>query len=182
VIAGNYCYIDIPDDAAPKKLSFLRSILLSSLQYYFLRFFVAGMQIKYSLIDMERAAKTLLEYLATTGVKVICFDAPMGAGKTTLINELCRQLGVTDKTSSPTFSIINEYITHSGATVYHADLYRVQDAEELLDIGFEDIVYSGNTCFIEWPNIASALLPDKTLTITIDLIDEDTRQIAVAMP
>ena len=91
----------------------------------------------------------------------------MGAGKTTLIRELCRTLGVTGEVQSPTFSIINEYKTLSDDSVFHFDLYRINKIEELFDIGYEEYIYSGSYCFIEWPELAGDLLPEGTVRLEI---------------
>lgn len=101
--------------------------------------------------------------------RVVLFTARMGAGKTTLINELCLKLGVTSKTSSPTYSIVNEYETESGEIIYHFDLYRLKSVDELLDIGFEEYVESGRLCLIEWPQIAIELIHQPTLEVAISL-------------
>lgn len=115
------------------------------------------MELLYTLEDIDKVAARVLAFAKT---KIIVLDAPMGSGKTTLITAMCKQLGVTDPISSPTFSIVNEYqgIT---STVLHFDLYRLKDRSELLDIGFEDYLYRRNAyIFIEWPEIS------------LDLIDE----------
>ena len=103
--------------------------------------------------------------------RVMAISGQMGAGKTTFIQAVCRQLSVDDSVTSPTFSIVNEYITTDGKPVYHFDLYRLRKLSELLDIGYEDYFYSGNYCFIEWPEVAGQLIPEHCLTISIS-IDE----------
>lgn len=103
--------------------------------------------------------------------RVMAISGQMGAGKTTFIQALCRQLSVEDTVTSPTFSIVNEYITTSGKPVYHFDLYRLLKPSELLDIGYEDYFYSGNYCFIEWPEVAEQFIPEDCLAINIR-IDE----------
>jgi len=105
--------------------------------------------------------------------RVMAISGQMGAGKTTFIQALCRQLSVKDAVTSPTFSIVNEYITTDGRPVFHFDLYRLRKPSELLDIGYEDYFFSGNYCFIEWPEIAEQLIPEHCLTIHIS-IDEVT--------
>jgi tRNA threonylcarbamoyladenosine biosynthesis protein TsaE len=97
----------------------------------------------------------------------------MGAGKTTFIQALCRQLQVVDVVNSPTFSIVNEYLTHEGKSVFHFDLYRIKKAEELLDIGYEDYFFSGSYCFIEWPELAADLIPDECIYISINVDESD---------
>lgn len=99
--------------------------------------------------------------------KVVLFYGEMGSGKTTLIKEMCRQLGVTGAMSSPTFSIVNEYGSEKGK-IYHFDLYRVKNLEECLDLGMEEYLYSGSYCFIEWPDVAKRILPEDCATVRID--------------
>jgi tRNA threonylcarbamoyladenosine biosynthesis protein TsaE len=99
--------------------------------------------------------------------RVFALYGRMGAGKTTLIRGLCRELGVTDEVQSPTFSIINEYKTGTGESLYHFDFYRINKIEEVFDIGYEDYIYSGSFCFIEWPELAEGLLPEDTVRIEI---------------
>ena len=91
----------------------------------------------------------------------------MGAGKTTFIKAICLALGVTDIVQSPTFSIINEYRTQAGDPVYHFDFYRIKKIEEVYDLGYEDYLYSGNYCLLEWPELIEKLLPEGTLRISI---------------
>jgi len=93
----------------------------------------------------------------------------MGSGKTTLIKELCLQIGVISAMSSPTFSLINEYETNSGEVVYHFDFYRLEDEQEAFDYGYEDYFFSGNYCFIEWPEKIPNLIPDNYLLIEIEM-------------
>ncbi len=109
--------------------------------------------------------------------KVWLFFANMGSGKTTFINALCKYLEIEDVSSSPTFSIINEYKSNVVDTVYHLDLYRLKDAEDAIDAGVEDILYSKNYCFVEWPEKALDLMPNDTLNITIELMNDGKRKI-----
>jgi tRNA threonylcarbamoyladenosine biosynthesis protein TsaE len=109
--------------------------------------------------------------------KVVLFYGEMGAGKTTLIKEIGKQLGVTDGMSSPTFALVNEYHTKDNGSIYHFDLYRIKNIEECLDIGMEEYLYSGNYCFIEWPEIALPLLPDKYCSVSIKTEEDNTRSI-----
>ena len=99
--------------------------------------------------------------------RVFALYGRMGAGKTTLIKELCRKLDVVDEVQSPTFSIINEYKTPTSESVFHFDFYRINKIEEVFDIGYEDYVYSGSYCFIEWPELAEDLLPEGTVRLEI---------------
>ncbi|MGZ3864591.1 MAG: tRNA (adenosine(37)-N6)-threonylcarbamoyltransferase complex ATPase subunit type 1 TsaE [Bacteroidia bacterium] len=99
--------------------------------------------------------------------KIILFYGEMGSGKTTLIKEICHELGVKDNMSSPTFALVNEYhgSTHK---IYHFDLYRVKNFGECLDIGMEEYLYSGNYCFIEWPDVAKQIIPEDAAKVFID--------------
>lgn len=100
-----------------------------------------------------------------------CLEAPMGAGKTTLINEVCKILGVTEHTSSPTYSIVNEYRTGNNNSIYHFDLYRLNDAMELLDIGIIEIIDSQAICFFEWPGKILSYLDENFVNLTIEVVD-----------
>ncbi|MDD2192699.1 MAG: tRNA (adenosine(37)-N6)-threonylcarbamoyltransferase complex ATPase subunit type 1 TsaE [Bacteroidales bacterium] len=121
--------------------------------------------------DFESIAKGLLS--AYPQQRVFAFFGKMGVGKTTFIKALCKVLGSVDVVNSPTFSIINEYITNSGESIYHFDFYRLKSREEAIDIGVEDYLYSGNYCFIEWPDIFTGLLPEHYVSVTIEA-DENT--------
>ena len=122
------------------------------------------MEITFSLDKIQEVAQ---QVLAQNPNKVILFNGEMGAGKTTFIKEFCKILGVTDATSSPTFSLVNEYQTENGTTVYHFDFYRLKQETEALDMGVEDYLYSGAWCFIEWSEKIPNLLPEEHSTITI---------------
>jgi tRNA threonylcarbamoyladenosine biosynthesis protein TsaE len=109
---------------------------------------------------------------------VIAFSGEMGAGKTTFIQAVCRQLGVDTDVNSPTFALINEYFTGSGESVYHFDLYRIEDPEELFDVGYEEYFYSGRPCFIEWPEKADHLIPGDALRVRIDVLGDGSRELS----
>ena len=110
--------------------------------------------------------------------KVWAFHAAMGTGKTTFIHSLCNHvLNIKENISSPTFSIINEYNSPIAGTVFHTDWYRLKEEEEAINAGIEDILHSGNICLIEWPEKAINLLPDNTLHIFMEALDEHTRRI-----
>ena len=101
----------------------------------------------------------------------------MGAGKTTLIKNLCHKMGVTDEVNSPTFAIVNEYVTEEGESVYHFDFYRIKKLEEAYDIGYENYFDSGNLCLIEWPEMIEPLLPEKYIRVEIQHGDMDDERI-----
>jgi tRNA threonylcarbamoyladenosine biosynthesis protein TsaE len=134
------------------------------------------MELSFSLDNIQDVAKTLLE--SAKERKVFAFHGQMGAGKTTFISALCKAAGVTDTVGSPTFSIINEYNTGNGRIVYHIDLYRLKSNEEAAAAGIEDCLYSGNTCLVEWPEIAPGIFPDDTFHVHITAISEEIRKIA----
>lgn len=110
--------------------------------------------------------------------RIFLFYGAMGAGKTTLINELCLQLNVKDHTSSPTFSIVNEYSSDKGP-IYHFDFYRLKTESEAFDLGYEEYFYSGNYCFVEWSEKIPNLIPLHAIQIEIEVIDFDSRKIKV---
>jgi tRNA threonylcarbamoyladenosine biosynthesis protein TsaE len=101
----------------------------------------------------------------------------MGVGKTTLIKQLCKSLGVKDATSSPTFSLVNEYQTSNNQTVYHFDFYRLNKETEALDMGVDDYLYSENWCFIEWSEKIANLIPEEHSTVTIELLADGKRKL-----
>ena len=99
--------------------------------------------------------------------KIFAFFGEMGAGKTTLIKKICDRFNVQDYVSSPTFSLVNEYITADDNLIYHFDFYRIKSTAEAVDIGFDEYLYSGNLCFIEWPEKVESLLPEETIKVQI---------------
>ncbi len=108
---------------------------------------------------------------------VWAFHAPMGSGKTTFIHGLCKVLGVDDAVSSPTFAIINDYKSTEAGIIHHMDWYRLKDETEAIQAGVEDVLLSGEYCFVEWPEQAPSLLPEKTLHIKIEMLDVYTRRL-----
>ena len=135
------------------------------------------MEYSFSLEGIHEVAATI--WKENSGKKVWAFYGEMGAGKTTFIHALCEVLQVKSAISSPTYAIINEYESPVAGTIYHMDWYRLKDEEEAQQAGVEDALYSGNLCLVEWPGNAPLLLPDDTLKITINLIDEQTRTISI---
>ncbi|MBK8521952.1 MAG: tRNA (adenosine(37)-N6)-threonylcarbamoyltransferase complex ATPase subunit type 1 TsaE [Chitinophagaceae bacterium] len=133
------------------------------------------MEVNFSLNEIAGVAKKLLAEAGN--YKVFAFHGDMGAGKTTFIHALCEAMHITDVVSSPTFSIINQYKTSEGQTVYHMDLYRIKDENEAINAGVEDCLYSGNPCLVEWPEKAPGVFPDETLNIYITSIDDNTRKL-----
>lgn len=130
-----------------------------------------------SLKDLKRAAHSFIS--CTRGLKKFAFYGPMGSGKTTLIKALCKELGADSVVTSPTFSLVNEYTSKKGDLLYHLDLYRINDLEELFDIGYEEYFFSEHYVFIEWAENAEALLPESITRVTLEEIDTDKRIIII---
>jgi len=136
-------------------------------------FFIdTSMQITFSLDEIQDVAKQIL---SRNLKKVITFHAEMGVGKTTLIKVLVKELGVQDMASSPTFSLVNEYEGKSGEKIYHFDLYRLNSEEEAYDMGIDEYFYSGDWCFIEWPEKTPNLIPIDHAAIHIKLLPNGKR-------
>jgi tRNA threonylcarbamoyladenosine biosynthesis protein TsaE len=122
-------------------------------------------------------AKKFLKLLGEK--KVVAFYGEMGAGKTTFIKALCKELNVIDGVSSPTFALIYEYHTSDETVIYHFDFYRINNATELFDLGYEDYFYSGNLCFIEWPEKAEHLIPSGALKVQITVLNNGKRSLKI---
>lgn len=140
------------------------------------------MNTSFSDITLEKLPETAAGIIEmATHRRLWCFFGEMGAGKTTLIKAVCKALQVTDEITSPTFSLVNEYKTATGGTVYHFDFYRIRSIEEAYDIGYEDYFYSGNICLIEWPEKIAALLEgDELLNIHLSKTTETSRSITLS--
>ncbi len=132
------------------------------------------MEIEFTIEQLESVAQQII---AQQPQKVILFHGEMGVGKTTLIKQLCKTLGVLEATSSPTFSLVNEYEIANNQLVYHFDFYRLKNEMEALDMGADDYFYSGNWCFIEWAEKIPNLIPDEHSVITIELLPDGKRQL-----
>lgn len=126
------------------------------------------MTITYTLSELKTVAQKILKHSQSN---ILAFYGEMGVGKTTLIKQLCKELGVKETTSSPTFSIVNQYRGINDCIIYHFDFYRIEKPEEILDIGFEEYVYDGDWIFIEWPEKVFDYLPENT--IKVQLIQKD---------
>lgn len=130
----------------------------------------------YSITELNQIAK---EVIATVKNKALLFYGEMGVGKTTLIKELCKELGIEDVTSSPTFSLVNEYHTNNSDIVYHFDFYRIEDENEAYDIGIEDYFYADAWCLIEWPQNIENLLPLESTEIHLSILENGQRNIQI---
>lgn len=129
--------------------------------------------------DLDEAVKAIIE--VGKAADIWLFMGQMGAGKTTLIKAVCGKLQVLDVVNSPTFSIVNEYLTATDDTLYHFDFYRLENEEEAYNIGVEEYFYSGNTCMIEWPERVEGLLPENFLRIDITENTDQSRTIKLTM-
>ena len=134
------------------------------------------MELIFSQNELNKVAKQII---AHNPKKVILFNGEMGVGKTTLIKEICKFLGVKDATSSPTFSLVNEYQLPNNQFVYHFDVYRLKIESEALDMGIDEYLYSGNWCFIEWAEKIPNLIPKEHSIITIELLLDGKRKLTL---
>ena len=130
--------------------------------------------INYCLHEIDSVAKKLIQ---STTSKLLLFNGDMGVGKTTLIKTIVKELGSNDEVSSPTFSIVNEYKTKEGNSIYHFDLYRLESLEEAMDFGIEEYLYSGNWCLIEWPDLIKENLDTSFEIIEIYLNKDKSRSL-----
>lgn len=128
----------------------------------------------YSLENLPVIAS---EIITSAKNRTLLFYGEMGVGKTTLIKEICNQLGVLDNISSPTFSLVNEYKTTKEETVFHFDFYRITDEEEALDMGIEEYLYNNDWCLIEWPQNVENLLPLESVEIHLSTLENEQRNI-----
>ncbi|MEM9983632.1 MAG: tRNA (adenosine(37)-N6)-threonylcarbamoyltransferase complex ATPase subunit type 1 TsaE [Bacteroidota bacterium] len=132
--------------------------------------------ISHHLNDLPDLAAQILG--SCNRVRIFAFSGDLGAGKTTLVQHLCRKLGVKDKVTSPTFSLVNEYASPAGP-VYHFDFYRIEDEEEAYDIGADEYFDSGYYCLIEWPERIPTLLPGESARLALSMGIDGTRQISL---
>lgn len=128
-----------------------------------------------SLDRIDEAAREFLKEIGDH--KIIALYGSMGAGKTTFVTAICRVLGVEDIVNSPTFTIVNEYETEEGESVFHFDFYRIKSPREVEDLGFEEYVYSDSLCLMEWPEMIEEMLPEETVRVSISEQEDGTRLI-----
>ncbi|WP_346859030.1 tRNA (adenosine(37)-N6)-threonylcarbamoyltransferase complex ATPase subunit type 1 TsaE [uncultured Draconibacterium sp.] len=129
-----------------------------------------------SLAELNGVAEELIKHFPKE--RVFAFYGKMGAGKTTFIQSVCRILGSKDNVTSPTFALINEYMTQEMKSIFHFDFYRIKDIEEAFDLGYEDYIYSGDYCLIEWPEMIESLLPDTLVEVKIEVQEDNSRIIS----
>ncbi len=134
------------------------------------------MEIIFSIAEIQDVAQKIL---LDNPQKVILFNGEMGVGKTTLIKVLAKLLGVNDATSSPTFSLVNEYQATDNQKVYHFDVYRLKSESEALDMGIDEYLYSGYWCFIEWAEKIPNLIPTEHSVIEIEILSDGKRQLTL---
>lgn len=136
------------------------------------------------LSDLPEAAEALLTEIRRRQATVVAFYGAMGAGKTTLIREMCRQLGVDEReVGSPSFAIVHVYEAAEPAEpVYHFDFYRIRTIEEAFDFGYEEYFFSGNLCLVEWPEKIGELIPADALVVRLTAVDDEVRTLEIADP
>jgi len=127
---------------------------------------------------LPAAAKQLIS--ATSDKKIFAFYGTMGAGKTTIIKAICNYLGAVDIVSSPTFTLVNEYRTSEGESLFHMDFYRIKKQEEVFDFGIEEYLTGDSYCFMEWPELIEELLPPETVRVRISIKNEQQRLLSVS--
>lgn len=136
-------------------------------------------------VELDELQKFAEKFWNSVGeAKVFAFHGQMGAGKTTIIGAICRYKGTKDITASPTFSIINEYDFDEKGTmkkIYHMDLYRLKNEEEVIQAGVEDCIYSGSLCMIEWPEKAPDLFDENTVHVFVETVSENEREVTVVL-
>lgn len=130
-----------------------------------------------SLDEIGKAAQEFIDAMGDN--TIFAFYGKMGAGKTTFIKAVCEALGVEDVINSPTFAIVNEYLAGNGEPIYHFDFYRIKKEQEVMDIGYEDYIYSDCLCFMEWPELIEDLLPEDTVKVTISEQEDGSRVISL---
>lgn len=132
-----------------------------------------------SIEDLPRAAMEFIE--AVGHRKTFAFQAEMGAGKTTFITAVLKAMGIEHPEGSPTYSLVNVYESVMFGRIYHFDLYRIEDENEALDIGIEEMLYANDICFIEWPEKIEHLLPDNTIWSYIRRNEDNSRTLTIAL-
>lgn len=138
------------------------------------------MDIYFDINEIEKTAGKFLN--AAKGYNVLAFSGELGAGKTTFIAAICKEAGVTETVTSPTFSIIQQYETNDNENIFHIDLYRLKNSHEAMDAGIEDCLNSGSLCLVEWPEKAPEIFPDNTVYSTLEILSETKRKLMIKLP
>jgi tRNA threonylcarbamoyladenosine biosynthesis protein TsaE len=138
------------------------------------------MEIIYNLDELNIVSRFFVTIIED--YKIFTFGGELGSGKTTLISAICKNLGVTNTVTSPTYSIIQEYQSVNDLKIYHVDLYRISNTREAIDAGVEECLMSGEICFLEWPENAALLLPKQTVSILFETLSEKQRKLIVQLP
>ncbi len=128
-----------------------------------------------SIDELSKVSDLLISWRDKSNI--IAFYGNMGAGKTTLVKNLCSKLGVHDEVSSPTFALVNEYQTETSDSIFHFDFYRIKSLEEVFDIGYEDYFYGSGLCLLEWPELIDPLMPEHFIKVEIKLGDTDDSRV-----
>jgi tRNA threonylcarbamoyladenosine biosynthesis protein TsaE len=139
-----------------------------------------AMEFIFDLNNIEIAAKEFVSF--TRQYKVFAFSGELGSGKTTFINAVCRQLGVKEIVTSPTYAIIHEYYFEKTGSIYHIDMYRIKNIDEAIEAGVEDCLISGKLCMVEWPEKAMVLFPFATVYSSLQTVSADRRKLIVQLP
>ena len=138
------------------------------------------MEFVFKLDEIDTVAKKFFSY--SLGYKIFTFTGDLGAGKTTFIDAVCKEIGVAEAITSPTYSLIHEYETKFNQIVYHMDFYRLTSLEEARDAGVEECIFSGEFCMIEWPSRIANILPDEIIKSEIFILNENQRKLIVELP
>ena len=138
------------------------------------------MEIYFDFNEIEKTAKKFLD--AISGYKVFAFSGDLGAGKTSFISAVCKELDVSETVTSPTYSIIQEYKTSDNKTIFHIDLYRIKSKQEAMDAGVEDCLLSNDICMVEWPEKAPEIFPDNTIYSEMEILSETKRKLIIKLP
>ena len=138
------------------------------------------MEIYFDFNEIEKTAKKFLD--AISGYKVFAFSGDLGAGKTSFISAVCKELNVFETVTSPTYSIIQEYKTSDDKTIFHIDLYRIKSKQEAMDAGVEDCLLSNDICMVEWPEKAPEIFPTNTIYSKMEILSETKRKLIIKLP
>jgi tRNA threonylcarbamoyladenosine biosynthesis protein TsaE len=139
-----------------------------------------NVEIYFNFDEIELTAKKFLDMVSDS--KIFAFSGELGAGKTTFITALCKELKVTETVTSPTYSIIQEYKTNDNKIIYHIDLYRLKSNQEALDAGVEECLLSNELCMVEWPEKATGIFPGNTIYSEIEILSANKRKMIIKLP